>query len=43
MYNKIILRTISDLSFAGEKCNNDLINSEKGILLKPSPKSEMRI
>lgn len=41
--DRIILRTISNLSFAGEICAKQLENEGKGILLKPSPNSEVKI
>ena len=41
MNNKAVLKTISDLSFAGEFCYGKFVNN--GIVLKPSPKSEFKI
>lgn len=43
MKSRIILRTVSNLSFAGEVTNNKLDNDEKGILLKTSPNSNIKI
>ncbi len=41
MNYKAVLKTISDLSFAGEFCYGKFIDN--GIVLKPSPKSEFKI
>ncbi|HHW22963.1 MAG TPA: hypothetical protein GXX26_08805 [Clostridiaceae bacterium] len=43
MENRIIVRTVSNLSFAGERVTNNIIAEEKGILLKTSPISNIRI
>lgn len=42
MSERVLLRTISNLSFAGEICSN-ILDGEKGILLKPSPNSNIKI
>jgi hypothetical protein len=39
---RVIVRTISNLSYAGEICINKNI-SEKGLLIKPSPKSNIKV
>ncbi|WP_163192177.1 hypothetical protein [Clostridium thermarum] len=41
--DRVILRTISNLSFAGEICATELENEGKGVLIKTSPKSEIKI
>lgn len=41
MNNKAVLKTISDLSYAGEFCYGRFVKD--GIVLKPSPKSEFKI
>ncbi len=43
MNNRMIIRTVSNLSFAGERVQNNLIADEKGILLKTSPNSNIKI
>lgn len=43
MNKRMIVRTISNLSFAGERVTNKIIAEEKGILLKTSPNSNIKI
>ncbi|HEY9059130.1 MAG TPA: hypothetical protein VIO64_01315 [Pseudobacteroides sp.] len=43
MTNRLILRTTSNLSFAGEICKNEKLEGENGILIKPSEKSEIKV
>lgn len=41
--DRIVLRTASNLSFVGEVCASKLNDGEKGILLKPSRNSGVKI
>lgn len=43
MTNRVIVRINSNLSFAGEICENSIINRKDGILLKTNPNSEIKI
>jgi hypothetical protein len=43
MQNKVVVRTITDLSYAGEILKDYHKENVSGILLKPSPNSEIRI
>lgn len=43
MDNRMIVRTISNLSFSGEKCAHAGQHTPNGILLKTSPKSDIKI
>lgn len=39
---RIVVRTIANVSFVGNICENDIFN-EEGILLRPNPRLNMRI
>lgn len=43
MTDRLILRTTSNLSFAGKICNYEKIKEEGGILIKPSEKSGIKV
>lgn len=43
MDKRVIVRTTSNLSFSGEKCPLGARQKGKGILLKTSPKSEIKV
>lgn len=43
METRFIVRTTSNLSFAGNYCANHLGTDEAGILIKPSMSSELKI
>lgn len=43
MINKIVVRTVTELSYAGEYIKDSINNCAKGILLKPSPNSELMV
>lgn len=43
MDKRVIVRTTSNLSFSGENCALEAAQKAKGILLKTSPKSEIKV
>ena len=43
MREKIIVRTISNLSFAGAVCSKNIGNDEVGLLLKLSDESNVKV